>query len=389
VLGAVLIEGSLAPVLLELPASAFYKESHRDVHRAIAACVQKRQPVDVLTVAEALRAAGCFESAGGHTFLAQLEEEATVETQLVPYLGIIRESAVRRELIRLSRETTVAAYDETRPILDTLGAHGEAVTRLDKALLPDEIIDPVTFAAEIVASAPLPRVQTGLWVYDHDGGLTLGDLHLLAARPALGKTAAVLQVGHHVAMTLGLTAFFVSAEMSRAQIGKRLERLASVQEIAASGFYIFDPAGPTVRDVVGMIQRAHARYAIQLAIVDHAQELHASRAHGERRDLEIREIAGELRDLAKRLGIAVLIASQLNRDIEKRQNPMPLLSDLRDGGALEELAASVTFLWTSEPGHEDKDPVDVTFSKRKYRHGPPFRWGARFVKSEGRMEPRT
>ena len=389
VLGAVLLEPSLAPALLiDLPATAFLKEGHRDIWRAIQALVVGGDPVDVLTVAAALRRSGALEDAGGPAALAMLQEEGTLASQVEAYVAIVREHAVRRELIRLSHEAAESAYDDTARIEDTLGAHVHACMRLDEGLQADEIVDPRVFAEEIRAAAPLPRLLTGLGIYDRQGGLTDGDLHLLAARPALGKTAAVLQIAHHVTHIEGLTAYFCSAEMSRAQIGHRLARLASPDEIAASGFYVEDPTGPTTRDVVAKIRRAHARYGIRLAVVDHAQEIRPTRGHETRRDLEIREIAAEFRDIAKRLGIAMLVVSQLNREVEKRQNAKPMLADLRDGGALEELSATVTFLWTAEVGHEDQAVVPVTFSMRKNRHGPLAEWRATFIKADGRMEDR-
>lgn len=396
VLGAVLLDGGLAPTLLDVPAEVFYKESHRALWHAINRLVQRGDPVDVLTTAESLRANGRFEEIGGHTLLAVLQEEGILATQFDSYLRIVQEYALRRELIRASREALEAAYDETALIEETVSRHALAVSRLE-SFRGEEIIDPRTFAAEIREDRPLPTIATGLVVYDGmafaprdgDGGLTLGDLHILAARPQLGKTATVLQVAHHVTHTLGLTALFTSAEMSRAQIGHRLRRLATPDQIEASGFFIRDPTGPTVQDVVTMIRQAHARYAIQLAVIDHVQELRPTRGYQNRRDLEIREIADELRNVAKSLGIAVLAASQLNREVERRHSPRPLLSDLRDGGALEEMAASVTFLWAPDPDDEDKEVVPVVFSRRKYRHGPKNEWPATFLKSSGRMEART
>lgn len=388
VLGAVLLDGTLAPSIVHLQAAMFHLERHRDVFRAIQALVAAGEAVDALTVADALRRTGAFDAAGGHTTLATLQEAGTVATQLEAAATIVRDYAVRREIIRVTREVAVAGYDERVPVDRLLGTLVDACVRLEHDHLPAAIQEPEAIAAAMRDERPLPRLRTGLPIYDRDGGLTLGDMHLLAGRPALGKTTVGLQLAHHVTHTEGFAALFTSAEMDAQQIRLKLARLATPNEVAASGFHLVDPTGPTVAEVAALIRRAVASSAVQLAVVDHAQEIASARPH-DRRDLEIREIATVLRDLAKQLGIAVLLLSQLNREVERRNNPRPLLSDLRDGGALEEQAATVTFLWSAEADHERKPLVPITFTMRKNRHGPiPPEWTGTLAKESGRVEAR-
>lgn len=384
VLGAALLEPAEVSRVAEVPPEVWTSERHKALAQLIRDRARQGEPVDVGVVRTGLLGLGLWDPATGDAFLATLLEEAALPTSLPAMIAHLVELAGRRAALRVAQELQARAGDVTVPwasVLDRATADLAGIERGEREgyLLPGD------WAAELRAGRDLPRLLTGLPIWDQGGGLTYGDLHLLAARPGLGKTLVAIQIAHHVSHVLGLPLLFISAEMSRVQIGRRLQRLAGLDGLADSGFLIADPAGPSVQAIAQLVRRAHAHQAIQLVIVDHVQEVHADRLYRERRDLEIREITLVLRDLVKRLGIVGLCLSQLNREVEhRRTSPKPILSDLRDGGALEEQAATVTFLYTTVEDTE-ADPLPVKFAVRKNRHGRLLDWEGELWRQEGRI----
>lgn len=387
VLGNALLDAAAVPTVAEVPPMLYHHDGHRALAEAITRLARRGTGVEPGTVQAELERMGRWVDLGA-TKLAVIQEAATVASELPRYVEKLRELAARRELVRISREAQHAAVDLTRPIDALLAGHVAACATLEQHGLPVPILGPAEIAAEMRTLTALPRVATGLWIYDAEGGLTLGDLHVLAARPRLGKTATGLQLAHHVSHVLGMPALFLSLEMDRRQIELRLRSLATPAETEASGLYLLDPVGLSASEAAAILRRAVAQHAIQVAVVDHLQLLKATRTREQRRDLEIREMTTALRESARALGIAVLALSQLNREIERRNSPTPLLSDLRDGGAIEEDAATVTFLYTEQAGAEETDDatIPVTFTQRKNRHEHARRWRARFLRGVGRIE---
>lgn len=388
VLGNALLDAAAVPLVADLPAWFYQHDGHRALAEAMQHLARRGTEVDALTVQAELERRGRWDQVGPMR-LAVIAEAATVATALPAYIAKLRELATRRELLRLSYTIGQAAQDLSDPIDTMLATHVAACVALEQQGVKHAVLGPSEIAAEMRTLTDLPRIATGLWIYDAEGGLTIGDLHTLAARSRLGKTACAIQIAHHVSHVLGLPVLFLSAEMDRRQIELRLRNLATPDDTDASGLHLADPVGMSATEAAAMIRRLVSQHAVQVAIVDHLQLLKATvRRGGERRDLEIREITTALRETARQLGIVVLALSQLNREIERRNSPAPLLSDLRDGGAIEEDSATITFIYTENPGAEDTDDatIPVAFVQRKNRHEQPRKWRAKFLRAAGRME---
>jgi replicative DNA helicase len=381
VLGNALLDAATVPVVADVPPELYHHDAHRALAMAIIRLARTGTGVEPGTVQAELERMGRWGDVGVQR-LAVIQEAATVASQLPRYVEKLRELAARRALVRISREAQHQAGDLTVPIDGLLARHLAACATVEQLGTATLVLGPAEIAAEMTTLTDLPRIAAGLWIYDAEGGLTVGDLHVLAARPRMGKTSAAIQIAHHVSHVLGLPTLLISAEMSRRQIELRLRALAEPNDTRASGLHLIDPTGISAAAAAALIRREVALHAVQVVLVDHLQQLKATRTRESRRDLEIREVVEALAESAKGCGVVVLALSQLNREIERRNSPAPLLSDLRDGGAIEELAATVTFLYSEEPGAEDRDDavIPATFVQRKNRHEPPRKWRARFLR---------
>ena len=358
--------------------------------RAIQALLLRADPVDVITVAEELKRQGVFEESGGHTTLALLQEEGTVATSAASYLLIIRECAARRELIREARLMLERAYDEKEVVQDIIGDHVTAVIRVETEYAPNKVIGPKPFAEELRTGSEPSRIQTGLMVFDEiaGGGVTTSDLIVVAGRPGMGKTATGVQIAYHTSTVLGVPTLFLSLDMTRRQIGKRYLSFASLETLEDSGFHIADPTAPKIGVVAAMVRRMVTQHAIQVVVLDHLHKVKPTRQNP-MRHLEVAEIATGLRDLARGLDIPIIVLCQMSRAVEKRNDPRPVLSDLRESGAIEEEAAMVVFQWSPDERRIGKDPLPIVLSLEKNRHGPTGDCAYTFLKSRGRIEAAT
>jgi replicative DNA helicase len=383
ILGAALLDARAVGPVATMAPEWCHAAVHQHMVRAIQGLAQRGEPVDHEAVRAALIAMG-EPPARLPVVLAACLEAAALPTSLPRAISLLQELAGRRALLAMAARWPTTAADRSIPWSDVLEAAARDVAALDRRAA-DQYLTPEAWADELRVGRDLPRLTTGLPVWDADGGLTYGDVHVLAARPGLGKTMVALQVAVHVAVTLGLPVLFISAEMSRIQLGRRLQRLIPIDTLATSGLYIADPAGPSVAELATLIRHTAAEQAIALLILDHLQEVRPATLYRDRRDLEIREIMQTMRDLVKRLNLSCLCVSQLNREVEhRRTSPKPQLSDLRDGGAIEEQAASVTFLY--QPGEDpEQEPLPVAFAMRKNRHGRVRDWAASLSRAAGRV----
>jgi replicative DNA helicase len=386
VLGAALLEPEAAALVATLPRELFHPEAHRVAAAAIATLVAAGSPVDPVTVRTALEAAGGWRPDSGGSQLAGWLEAATVSSALPSHLATLRDRATRRGLLRAGGAVLAGAVDLGTPVGDTLGRHLAACVALEAGHSPDAILTPAEFAAELRDGADPMRLETGLQLYDDlaGGGLTVGDLHLLAGRPGFGKTALGVQVAAYVATRSGLPILFVSMDMTRRQIGHRYLRHHGLDALARSGFHVTDPTGPTTDQLAALIRRTVALHACQLVVVDHVDNVEPT-VRRERRDLEVREVAKTLRNLARALEVPILALCQMSRAIEKRNSPRPVLSDLRDSGSLEQEAATVTFVWTKDESPDGKATLPVSLFLAKNRHGATGERAYRFEKADGRM----
>lgn len=412
VLGAALLEAHAQRTLLALlpTEEVFYSSVHQQVYLAIRDLVQQGDHADLLTVVAQLRHRGTLERTGGPAFVAGLTSKINSAAHFETHCRILQEQHARRVVIRAGTELAAHAYDDTRDPLTLLADAQAHLTGLHRTLetRPGQTAAAAFNAtfdrlAQAVQQQGLTGIPTGLTQLDGlTGGWQPGDLIILAARPAMGKTAALLHFartaaldhGHHTAVfslempTLQLMQRMVASEvpgysnsdLRRGNLPGGLEQVAHIRQQAqrlqthGHQLHIDDTPGLTIQQLRAKCARLHAQYPLSLVLVDYIQLMRGDTKGN--REQEVGSISRSLKELAKELNAPVLALSQLSRDVEKRGGEKrPLLSDLRESGSLEQDADCIIFLWRGEyykiAEYEDGTPTadTILFDIAKHRNG--------------------
>lgn len=395
VLGAILLRNEAIERVLEIiSGDDFYRESHREIFRSMAELTDHSQPVDAITLTDALRTKGVLEQIGGHAYIAELAGSEATAGFAPQHAKIIREKSILRRLI--SAGTTIAA-----DAFEQRESGGELLQRAEAQIfeIADRRSQSAFSSTRELAPATIREIE---WREQHRGqvtglatgigdldrltsGLQPGDLNVIAARPSMGKTALALNITTHVAMNVGApvgVAVF-SLESSKAHLMTRMvatearvsstrlragflaaeeyERLGrATSRIADAPIFIDDSSDLTPPQLRAKIRRLFRQQkgAIGLVVVDYLQLMNSAQRHRERRDLEIGEITKALKALAKEFHVPVLALSQLNRQTESRQDKRPTLADLRESGAIEQDADVVAFIYRREFYDGEKCPLE-------------------------------
>ncbi|WP_426061498.1 replicative DNA helicase [Hymenobacter sp. B1770] len=385
VLGAAMLEADAQRTLLALLPNeeVFYYTAHQQVYLAIRDLVQQGSHADLLTVVAQLRHRGTLARTGGPHFVAGLTSRINSAAHLETHCRLLQEQHARRVVIRVGTELTAHGYDQTRDPLELLADAQNRLTSLHRTLetRPGQTaaaaFDP-TFdrLAQAVQQCGLTGIPTGLTALDGlTGGWQPGDLVLLAARPAMGKTAALLHFartaaldhGHHTAIfslempTLQLMQRMVASEvpgysnsdLRRGNLPGGLEQVAHIREQAqrlrthGHALHLDDTPGLSIQQLRAKCARLHAQHPLGLVLVDYIQLMRGDTKGN--REQEVGSISRGLKELAKELNAPVIALSQLSRDVEKRGGEKrPLLSDLRESGSLEQDADCIVFMWRGE-----------------------------------------
>jgi replicative DNA helicase len=385
VLGAAMLEADAQRTMLAtLPTEeVFYCTAHQQVYLAIRDLVQQGSQADLLTVVAQLRHRGTLERTGGPHFVAGLTSRINSAAHLETHCRLLQEQHARRVIIRVGTELTAHGYDQTRDPLELLADAQTRLTNLHRTLetRPGQTaaaaFDP-TFdrLAQAVQQRGLTGIPTGLMALDGlTGGWQPGDLVLLAARPAMGKTAALLHFartaaldhGHHTAIfslempTLQLMQRMVASEvpgysnsdLRRGNLPGGLEQVAHIRQQAqrlrthGHALHLDDTPGLSIQQLRAKCARLHAQHPLGLVLVDYIQLMRGDQKGN--REQEVGSISRGLKELAKELNAPVIALSQLSRDVEKRGGEKrPLLSDLRESGSLEQDADCIVFMWRGE-----------------------------------------
>ena len=385
VLGAALLEADAQRTLLAiLPTEeVFYCTAHQQVYLAIRDLVQRGDHADQLTVTQQLRQRGTLERTGGPHFVAGLTIRINSAAHFETHCRLLQEQHARRVVITAGTELTAHGYDQTRDPLELLADAQTRLTNLHRILetRPGQTaaaaFDP-TFdrLAQAVQQRGLTGIPTGLAALDGlTGGWQPGDLVLLAARPAMGKTAALLHFartaaldhGHHTAIfslempTLQLMQRMVASEvpgysnsdLRRGNLPGGLEQVAHIRSQAqrlrthGHALHLDDTPGLSIQQLRAKCARLHAQHPLGLVLVDYIQLMRGDTKGN--REQEVGSISRGLKELAKELNAPVIALSQLSRDVEKRGGEKrPLLSDLRESGSLEQDADCIVFMWRGE-----------------------------------------
>ncbi len=394
VLGALLLEKEAYLEVGDiLKPEAFYKESHAKIFTAIADLSGKQEPVDILTVTEQLKKNGTLEDVGGRLYLAQLTSNVASAANIAYHALIISQKHIQRSLINLATRIQTDAYDESMDVMELLNQAEEGVFRLSQTTSKNEAvqINPVIKEAieKMYESAKKEGSVSGLHSGFHDldkvlSGFQNSDLIILAARPAMGKTAFTLSLARNMAVDFGYKIAMFSLEMSNVQLVNRLisseteiegqkiktgklteaewtQLHTKIKRLQDAPIFVDDTPGLSIFECRAKCRRMKQKYGLDMILIDYLQLMTAPGAQS--RELEISAISRALKGLAKELNVPVMALSQLNRGVEGRtgyEGKRPMLSDLRESGAIEQDADIVCFVHRPEyygfketPGEDD------------------------------------
>ena len=383
----------------------FYRRDHQLVFRAIAALIDANHPCDVLTVSEWLDAqGGDVKVEGGLAYVGELAESTPSAANVAAYAEIVRERAVLRELIAAGSAIADRGYrTEGRPVRELLEDAEQLVYAIgDRRRAgggPEPIRDVLVGVFERIeelheAGGRLTGVPTGFIDLDRlTAGLQRGDLIVVAGRPSMGKTALALNLVESAAIRSGLAAVVFSLEMSSEQLTMRFmsslgrvdahkirtgnlddmdwPRLtAAMTMLNESKIFLDDSGDLTPTELRARCRRLKREHDIGIVVVDYMQLMHVP-GTSENRATEISEISRSLKALARELEAPVVALSQLNRSLESRSNRRPMLSDLRESGAIEQDADVILFIYRDEVYNEESDRKgEAEIIVGKQRNGP-------------------
>ncbi len=403
VLGAILLDNTALSKAFELITEEdFYRGAHRLIYQAMVELADSNEVVDQITLTAILKSKGQLEQVGGGAYVAELVQAVPSASNIRYHCKIIREKALLRGLIRTATEVITRGYDEVGQSDDLLEyAEREifklAQGRLGRSFIPlnqiikesIEIIDRLYNRKEKITGVP-----TGFRELDDlTAGLQASDLIIIAGRPSMGKTSLVLSMAEHAAIRAEMSVGIFSLEMSKSQLVLRMLssqahldshalRTGQLTEkdwrslcdgadrLERAKIFIDDSGALTVQQMRGKARRLMAEQGLDLLIIDYLQ-LMQGRSDSESRQQEISDISRALKALAKELDIPVVALSQLSRAVENRTDKRPVLSDLRESGAIEQDADVVMFIYRDEvynPDTEEKGIADILV--RKHRNGP-------------------
>lgn len=407
ILGALLIDRNALTLVADmLKPDHFYDPNRGSIYQAMIDLYQKREPVDLLTLADRLKKQKKLTQVGGSAYIAQLAEKVPSSANVQTYAKMVKDDYVKRQLIQVSSRFGELAFDESQPleeILDTVEQQvfGLSQQHLHKGFIhvKEALADSFDRLDELHKSDGNMRgLATGLRPLDNVlAGLQPSNLLILAARPGTGKTAFALNLAQHIAVKDKLPVGFFSLEMSKEELIDRLlvseanidawklktgrlgqeeyDRLSDAMGVLAeSPIYIDDTPGMSILEMRTKARRLAAEFGLKFIIMDYLTLARPSR-NMESRVQEVAEISMGLKNIAKELKIPVLALSQLNRSVEHRGSNQPQLSDLRESGAIEQDADVVMFLYREDSA----DIENIKLNIAKHRNGAVGTIDLRFV----------
>lgn len=411
VLGAMMIDKKGVDEVIDiLSPDAFYKESHRFIFEAIFKLFENSEPIDLLTVSSQLRKDGKLDMVGGDFYLISLTQKVSSSAHIEFHARIILQKFIQRSLIKISNEIIEEAYDETNDVFDLLDNAEAKLYEVTQGNVKKStetaqslVIQAKKKIEEISNKEGLSGIPTGFTKLDKlTSGWQPSDLIIVAARPGMGKTALTLTMARNIAVDQNTPVAFFSLEMSSVQLITRLissetglssEKLRTgklekheweqlnvkVKTLEKAPLFIDDTPSLSIFDLRAKARRLASQYGIKMIIIDYLQLMTAGGSQkGGNREQEISMISRNLKALAKELDVPVIALSQLSRAVETRGgSKRPLLSDLRESGAIEQDADIVAFIYRPEYykieewDDEDRSPTEGQgeFIVAKHRNG--------------------
>ena len=406
VLGALMLDKDAVIHVADILISGdFYKPAHSKIYGIILELYEKREPVDILSVTAKLTNEGVLKEIGGNTYLTQLIESVPSSAHIEHYAKIVKEKRILRDLINTSAEISENAFNSTEDIEVTLDAIEQKIFSLSQHSSNQKFVHLKTDlqgAYERIeklhrGEGGMRGVPTGYPEIDSLlSGFQKSDLIIIGARPSVGKTSLALDIARHVACNEKVPIGIFSLEMSREQVVDRFIASAAsiplwelrtgklkndedfeliqhaLSELSQAPIYIDDTPSPTILQMRSMARRLQSEHGLGLIIVDYLQ-LIQPRAHSENIVQQVTEFSRGLKSMARELNTPVLALSQLSREVDKRDNKRPRLSDLRESGSIEQDADVVLFIYKKEkdrmnPAAEEDNIAEISIAK--HRNGP-------------------
>ena len=414
VIGGILINNdALNQVVDVLEPDDFYREAHTALFEGMLELYNSGEPIDIITLSEALRKKNLLDAAGGTDYLASLVEAVSTSAGAAHHAEIIKDFSVRRKLIRQCSAISESCFQNWRETDDLLELAEQSIFDIAEERVKEgffSLQDVITGSFKKLESVAevdgyVTGIPTGFRDFDRlTAGLQPSEVVVIAGRPSMGKTAFALNIGYNAAERTGKGVAIFSLEMSKLQLGIRLlgfdsginagklrtgflrdqdwERLThSANHLAEMPIFIDDSSAIGVLEMKAKCRRLMKKQGLAMVIVDYLQLIHG-RSSAESRQLEISEISRAMKGLAKDLNVPVLALSQLNRKVEDRPNKRPQLADLRESGAIEQDADVIAFIYRDEVYHpaseENRNIAEIIIAKQ--RNGPTGFFKLTFLK---------
>ena len=427
VLGAILIEKDAISYVSDiLKTDSFYLDAHATIFNAIQYLFGNSQPIDILTVAEELRKTGKLEAIGGAYYLSELTNKVASSANVEYHARIIIQKFIQRELIRISNDIIRDAYEDTTDVFDLLDTAEKRIYEITDKNLRNSVqgIGQLVSKSILQIDGLINRndglledsVPSGYLDLDKmTSGWKATDLVIIAARPSMGKTAFVLNLARNAAVDFNMPVAIFSLEMGAVQLAKRLisleceidaQKVANgkmsdqeyailrdkVEKLSSSPIYINDQPAINIYELRAQCRRLQNAHGIKMVIIDYLQLMSGGGDKGMNREQEISSISRSLKGLAKELEVPVIALAQLSRAVEGRKNNIPMLSDLRESGSIEQDADIVSFIYrpgyylemNSEEYREVQDKAEIIIAK--HRNGALDTVELKFVSDYARFE---
>src|SRR5574344_173325 len=405
-LGSILLDDTRFPDILEkLKATDFYDNRHEAIYNAMVQLYNSNQKIDLVTITSELRNEKILKNVGGSPYLAELTNFVPTATHIDSYAKNVEQASIRRRLIQAGTNIATEAYDGTKDVPMLLGTAerelfnvSDQTIKSDYTKLDDLLVDAFDRMERLRENkGELRGLKTGFKDLDKKtAGFQKGDLIIVGARPAMGKTTFAQNLAYNIASINKRGVLFFSMEMSKAEIVDRIISDASsvdnwkirtgnitdedfakigdaMGEMSEVPIYIDDTSSMTVLELRNKARRAAHEHDIGVIIVDYLQLIAGSSRYAGNRVQEVTEISRGLKTLARDLEVPVIALAQLSRSIKDREDPRPVLTDLRESGSIEQDADLVMFLHRIDYYHQEPDyePTNITeLILAKHRHGP-------------------
>ncbi|MDF2986468.1 MAG: replicative helicase [Eubacterium sp.] len=401
VIGSMLIDKEVIPVVMEvLKPEDFYRPDHKEIYDVIIELFDKAQPIDLITVSERLKLHGKLELVGGLEYLTNIATEVPTTANVKHYAKIVEEKALLRKLIKASSDIVDLGFNASEEVSFILDKAEQNIfdilqKRSSQGFVPikDVLVETFNKLEELYNNkGQITGIPTGFVDLDFKtSGLHNSDLVLIAARPAMGKTAFALNLAQNAAIHSSVPVALFSLEMSKEQLVNRMlcseamvdsNRMKTGQledndwqkvaralgPLSEAPIFIDDTPGISITEIRAKCRRLKLEHNLGLVVIDYLQLMQGSKSKSENRQQEISEISRSLKILAKEINVPVICLSQLSRAAETRTDHRPILSDLRESGAIEQDADIVMFLYRDDyynPDTEKKNIAEVILAKHR------------------------